>query len=70
MKCGQPFHFIPARFTLTDNKASFLLKNCGSAIEKLCAQGLVIANPHNNDKPVCNYLLFYYDVYFEVFFLV
>lgn len=54
MRCCQPFHFIPVRYTPTGNEASFLLKNCGSAIEKLCSQGLVIANPQDKDKPVCN----------------
>ncbi|GJQ65380.1 hypothetical protein Trydic_g7490 [Trypoxylus dichotomus] len=39
-------HYQPS-----NNTASFLLKNCGAAIERMCNQNLIIKNPFNFDKP-------------------
>ncbi|KRT81639.1 hypothetical protein AMK59_6315, partial [Oryctes borbonicus] len=51
MKFCYPLHFIPVHYQLSKNTACFLLKNCGSAIERMCSQNLIIKNPFNIDKP-------------------
>ncbi|GJQ65379.1 hypothetical protein Trydic_g7489 [Trypoxylus dichotomus] len=51
MKFCQPWHFIPVHYESRNNIATFLLKNCGGAIQKLCSNSLVIVNPFNKDKP-------------------
>lgn len=53
MKFCQPLHFIPVHYNSSNNIATFLLKNCGAAIQKLCTNNLVIMNPFNKEKPVC-----------------
>ncbi|KAK9703450.1 Nuclear transport factor 2 (NTF2) domain [Popillia japonica] len=51
MKFCQPLHFIPVHYNSSNNIATFLLKNCGAAIQKLCTNNLVIMNPFNKEKP-------------------
>ncbi|KAI4462369.1 nuclear rna export factor [Holotrichia oblita] len=51
MKFCQPLHFIPVHYNSSNNVATFLLKNCGAAIQKLCTNNLVIMNPFNKEKP-------------------
>ncbi|KAI4462905.1 nuclear rna export factor [Holotrichia oblita] len=51
MKFCYPLHFIPVHYESCNNKAHFLLKNCGSAIERICNQNLIIKHPCINEQP-------------------
>ncbi|KAK9730629.1 Nuclear transport factor 2 (NTF2) domain [Popillia japonica] len=51
MKFCYPLHFIPVHYESCNNVANFLLKNCGSAIERMCNQNLIIKHPCNNEEP-------------------
>lgn len=53
LKFCLPLHFIPVHYTSNNNTATFLLKNCGGAIHKLCEHNLIVINPFNSEKPVC-----------------
>ncbi|XP_063245027.1 nuclear RNA export factor 1-like [Bacillus rossius redtenbacheri] len=49
METASPFNLIPILYEKKGKDAQFLARNCGSAIEKLCRNKLVVKNPHGPD---------------------
>lgn len=47
-----PFDLIPVFYQAENDYASFLVRNCGPAIVKLCRQNLLVLNPEDVNKPV------------------
>lgn len=49
-----PLDLIPVFYQAENDYASFLVRNCGPAIVKLCRQNLLVQNPDNANNPVSN----------------
>ncbi|XP_044254470.1 nuclear RNA export factor 1-like [Tribolium madens] len=47
----QPLDLIPVFFLKEGSSASFLARNCGAAIEKICKDNLIIDNPYVKNQP-------------------
>lgn len=47
-----PMDLIPVYFLKEGSSASFLARNCGAAIEKLCKDNLIVDNPYVKNQPV------------------
>ncbi|KAK5643390.1 hypothetical protein RI129_007235 [Pyrocoelia pectoralis] len=46
-----PLDFIPVCYTTENQNASFFVRNCAKAIEKLCQQKLIVQNPKKWNQP-------------------
>ncbi|XP_022902675.1 nuclear RNA export factor 1-like isoform X2 [Onthophagus taurus] len=51
MNFVHPLDFIPVCYETKGSCVSFLLKNCGAAIERLCRHNLIVTNPQDASMP-------------------